>query len=400
MKILFVIERLPFPLIGGDRLHIYHYLKELKKRGYDITLVTLITDEDDLEGALADHSFFDKLIPVKFNKKFAYINAIKAIFTGNPFITEYFYSHKVHKIVNKEVLTGNYDIIIGHIYRSLPYIKNLKNIKKVIHICDAFSLKYKRRIEIQKSLWEKFKIYCEYIRVKKAEVDCCKYSDKQIFISNADINFLSKIADTKKSTVIGLATDTEYYKQYNEKLENDICFVGAMWTIPNLQAAKYFATEVFPLVKKEIPDAKFKIIGAKPKQELYEIAKEMSGVEILGRVEDVREYRKKCKVSVCPTQIASGIQNKILEAMSMGIPVVTTPEGYEGIGANENLLRIAKTPDEYARKVVEIMQNDELRKTLSEGSRQFILDNFSWDKIGEQWDKVLKEVCNEKNSFI
>ena len=395
MKILYLTTRLPYPLIGGDRLHIYNYLKQLKKLGYEITLVSLYNDDDDIEGIKKHNEFYSKLITIKYNKKLCYLKAVKAIFTGRPFISEYFYEQNMQKVINKEVDTGEYDLVLGYIYRTLPYIKNLKNIKKMIHMCDAFSMMYRRRMSVKKSLWEKFKIYIEYSRVKKAEQDCCKYTDKQVVIGQTDFEHLSTFADTKNSTVIGLATDTEYFKPIETALTNSMCFVGAMWYIPNWQAATYFATEVFPIVKKEIPDAKFKIIGSKPKPELFEIAKEIEGVEVLGRVEDVREHMKNCKISVCPTQIAGGIQNKILEAMAMGIPVVTTPEGFEGIGADENLLRVAKTPEEYAQKVIEIMTNPELRKDLSSKSREFILNNFSWSNVGGQWNNAISEVLNE-----
>lgn len=394
-NILYITTRLPYPLIGGDRMHIYNYLKQLKKLGNKITLVSLVNDDDDIEGIKEHTEFYDKLITVKYNKKFCYLKSVKAIFTGRPFISEYYYEPKMQKIINDEVKTGQYDVVLGYIYRTLPYIKNLKNIKKVLHMCDAFSMMYYRRMMVKKSLWEKFKIFIEYVRVKKAERDCFKYTDKQVVIGHEDLKHLSKFGDTKNATVIGLATDTEYYKPIESELSNSMCFVGAMWYIPNWQAAVYFGKEVFPLIKKEFPDAKFKVIGAEPKPELIEIAKSQEGFEVLGRVEDVREHMKDCKVSVCPTQIAGGIQNKILEAMSMGIPVVTTPEGFEGIGADKTILRVAKNPEEYAQKVIEIMKNPKLREDISVKSREYILKNFSWEKIGEQWENVISEVVGE-----
>ena len=104
---------------------------------------------------------------------------------------------------------------------------------------------------------------------------------------------------------------------------------------------------------------------------------------------------KDCKVSVCPVKIAGGIQNKILEAMSMGIPVVTTPEGAEGIGADENILKVAISEKDFAKKVIDIMKDDSLRNDVATKSREFILNNFSWEKVGDEWDKIIQEVINE-----
>ena len=136
---------------------------------------------------------------------------------------------------------------------------------------------------------------------------------------------------------------------------------------------------------------KFKIIGANPRKDLFEAVKGIENIEITGRVDDVRDYMKDCKVSVCPVKIAGGIQNKILEAMAMGLPVVTTPEGAEGIGADENILKVAISEEDFAKKVIAIMKDDSLRNDISTKLREFILSNFSWKKVGDEWDKIINE---------
>ena len=315
-NILYITTRLPWPLIGGDRLHIYHYLKELKQKGHKITLISLVSDNDDLDGALKHNEFYTKLIPIKFNKKLAYLNAVKAVFNDKPFIVEYFYNKKMQKIINEEIKIGTYDIAIGYIIRSYPYLKKHKNIKKIIHLCDAISMMYERRIQEKRNLFDKLKIWIEYLKVKNYEKKSCKYSDKQVLISDTDKIYLSRFADIRNCEIIGLATDTEYYKPISANKKNNICFVGSMQYIPNSEAAIYFATKVFSLIKKEIPDAKFKIIGANPRKDLFEAVKGIDGVEVTGKVEDVRECMKDCKVSVCPVKIAGGIQNKTLFLLS------------------------------------------------------------------------------------
>ncbi len=389
-NILYVSTRLPYPLIGGDRVHIYNYLGELKKRGHNITLITLVSNDDDLDGALKDGSFFTKLIPIKFNKKIAYLNAAKALFNNKPFIVQYFYSAEMQKAVDKEIDTGDYDLLIGYIIRSLPYIIKHKKIKKLIHLCDAVSMVYKRRAKVSRSLWEKFKIGIEYLKVINYEKLACKNSDCQILISKTDADYLKSFVTGKNIKVIGFATDSSYFAPQNVKKKNAVCFVGTMQYIPNFEAVKYFVLEVFPLIKKQIPDAEFKIVGANPQKELYEIAKKQEGVEVTGKVDDVREYMKDCKVSVCPVRIAGGVQTKILEAMSMGLAVVTTPEGAEGIGAPGDILTVAQNKEDFASKVAELFNNEDLRNEIAVKSREFILDNYSWNEVGDKWDKAVR----------
>lgn len=394
-NILYITTRLPWPIIGGDRVRMYNILKQLKKLGHNITVVSLVTDDDNIEEAFKHTEFFSRLIPIKYNKKLAYIHATKALFNDRPFIVEYFYNSKMQKVIDNLLKEDNFDIISGYMIRIAPYLEKHSNKNVIIDFVDAVSMMYERRVKNVKSIFDKIKIGIEYLKVKNYEKKCAKIFKMQTVISQTDKCYIEKYASISNIKIIENAVDTEYYTPQSSKKKNNICFVGSMQYIPNSEAAMYFATEIFPLIKKEIPDAKFKIIGANPRKDLIAAVKNTEGVEITGRVDDVREYMKDCAVSVCPVRIAGGIQNKILEAMSMSIPVVTTPEGAEGIGADEKILQIAESNEEYAQKVVNIMKNESYRQQLSYNSRKFILDNFSWNKVGEEWDKLIKEVCYE-----
>lgn len=392
-KILYVTTRLPFPVIGGDKLRMYNILKQLKRNGHHITLVSLVTCDDSLEACYLQNDFYDELIPVQFNKKLAYINAVKALFNDKPFIVEYFYSNNMQKVIDGLVKEQNFDIITGYMIRVGPYFEKHKDKNIIIDFVDAVSMMYERRVKNVRSVWDKFKIGIEYLKVKNYEKKCAKIFKLQTVISQTDKDYIGKFAQRSNIKIIGNGVDTEYYKPIDYAKKNNICFVGSMQYIPNSEAATYFATKVFPIIKKEIPDAKFKIIGANPRKDLFDAVKNIAGVEITGKVDDVREFMKDCKVSVCPVKIAGGVQNKILEAMSMGIPVVTTPEGAEGIGAEENILAVAKSNEDYAQKVISLMYNSDLNNEIGCKSRKFVDENFSWKKVGDDWDKLINEGC-------
>ena len=391
-KILYLTTRLPYPVVGGDKLRMYNILKQLKSLGYDITLISLVNKDDDIEGAKQHNEFYTHLITVPFNKKLAYLYAAKAVFNDKPFIVEYFYSRSMQKVVDRLIKENKFDIITGYMIRIAPYLEKHKDKNIIIDFVDAVSMMYERRIKNVQSIWDKFKIGIEYLKVKNYERKCTKIFKMQTVISQTDKDYIEQFAKTSNIKVIGNGVDTEYYKPIDFQKGNNICFVGSMQYIPNSEATIYFATEIFPLIKKEIPDAKFKIIGANPRKDLFEAVKDIDGIEITGKVEDVREYMKDCKVSVCPVKIAGGIQNKILEAMSMGIPVITTPEGAEGIGADKHILQIANSDEDYANKVIELIKNSEKNYQIGKNSRKFIINNFSWEKVGNDWDKLIKKV--------
>lgn len=393
-NILYITTRLPYPVIGGDKLRMYNILKQLKLQGHNITLVSLVSSDDDIEAAKEHNEFYTTLITVPFNKNTAYLYAVQALFNDKPFIVQYYYSNKMQKIIDDLIKKEKFDVITGYMIRIAPYLEKHSKKNVIIDFVDAVSMMYERRVKTVTSIWDKFKINIEYNKVKNYEKKCTKLFKKQTVISQFDKEYISRFGNIENIEIIGNGVDVDYYIPQETKKNNNICFVGSMQYIPNAQAAIYFATEIFPMVKKEIPDAKFKIIGANPRKDLYEAVKDIEGIEITGRVEDVRAYMKDCCVSVCPVKIAGGIQNKILEAMSMGIPVVTTKEGAEGIYADNTILQVANSNEDYAQKVIELIRNKEKITAIGEASRNFVIDKFSWNSVGNDINKLINEVTN------
>lgn len=390
-KILYLTTRLPYPVIGGDKLRIYNILKQLKNNGYDITLVSLVTEDDPVEECVKNNDFFNKLIPVKFDKKLAYLSAVKAVFNDHPFIVEYYYSNSMQKAIDELLKKEHFDIISGYMIRIAPYLEKYRDKNIIIDFVDAVSMMYERRIKNVKSLWDKTKIGIEYLKVRNYEKKCAKIFKMQTVISETDKNYIENFSKKSNIHIIGNGVDTDYYRPQKFAKKNKICFVGSMQYIPNSEAALYFMEEVLPMVRQNVPDVEFIIIGANPRKELLDAAKNKDYVTVTGRVDDVREYMRDCKVSVCPVKIAGGIQNKVLEAMAMEIPVVTTPEGAEGIDETETFLHIAKTNDEYAQKVIDLLNNQQTNTEKTNNARNFVIENFSWKKVGTDLDKLIKE---------
>lgn len=398
MKILYITTRLPYPVVGGDKVRAYHMMRLLKELGHEITLVCLYDNDNDLKEALKRNEFFDKIYPIKFNKKFAYLKTPWAVINDKPFIVQYFYNDNMQKQIDKLIKEEHFDLLTGYMPRIAPYYqKHAKEQNVMLDLCDAFSLTYKRRVQVTKSWFDKLKFIVEHIKMKHLEQKCLRIFNSQTIISKYDKQYLESISDKSNLHIVSNGVDINYFAPQETELKNNICFVGSLRYVANLEAAIFFAREVFPLIKKEIPDAKFKIIGAYPKPILYEVAKEITGIEVTGKVDDVRDHMKDCKISVCPVRIAGGVQNKILEAMSMGIPVVTTKEGYEGIDAPTDILPISNTTKDYAEKVINIMKNNELRDSLSKQSREFIINNFSWGTVKEQLNRAVRMAL--KNNF-
>lgn len=405
MRILLLTSRIPYPVIGGDKLRTYNFCQGLLNEGHEITLITLYENETDLLETFKTYEdqnkkFYSKIIPIKFNRTLAYFKAVKALTNQLPFTVNFFYSSKMQKAVNEEFNNNKFDITISHLIRTTEYVKNFA-VPKMVDLTDAFSLLYERRIQLRRNYFDKFKINCEYKRVIDYEVKIINEFDKCFIISEVDKDFLSKYTDTSNVEIIPNGVNSEYFYFYNGEYDkNNLVFTGNMRTIANNDAAMYFGDKIFPKIKQIKPDAKFTIIGANPRKELIEMSQNINGITVTGEVEDVREYLRTAAVSVCPVRIAAGVQNKILESMSMGIPVITSPEGAEGLKVTDNEIIIAHNDEEFVNAVLDIIQNTEKRAMYSKNARKFIEEYYSWSDIGEILHNSLHSTINSSSKNV
>jgi sugar transferase (PEP-CTERM/EpsH1 system associated) len=181
-------------------------------------------------------------------------------------------------------------------------------------------------------------------------------------------------------TVIPNGVDTSYFSMItaNSHPEPMIAFLGRMDYFPNIDGVCHFAERVFPLVRQKVPHSRFVIIGSDPSRQVRALAR-IPGISVTGHVPDVRSYVQDAAVSVAPLRIARGTQNKILESMAMGIPVVATPLAAKGIQAiPERHLLVAEHPEKFAEKVVDLLTKDSLRTRIAAAARQHLQHSHNW----------------------
>jgi glycosyltransferase involved in cell wall biosynthesis len=160
-----------------------------------------------------------------------------------------------------------------------------------------------------------------------------------------------------------------------------LLFTGAMDYIPNIDAAHWFAREVFPNLKMILPELQFYIIGGNPVRKIRKLHDPQSGIIVSGYLDDVRPYIKSAQVFVAPMRIARGMQTKILEAMACGVPVVTSPAAARGIGTRPGReVLVAETAPEYARQTLHLLLNKKYRDRLRRQAFGFLQKNFNWEQ--------------------
>lgn len=399
--ILFIMPRLPFPTISGRKASLYHYCRILSEEmGFRLIVAAFLEEGDDPS---LKTNFIERLVVLpktsaKIKVKNICIDSL--ILNRKPMQVSLYWNKKAKELIDKLVEEEHPDIVIADMVRSTEYIKDL-NIYKIADLDDRISLRYRRQLEadidginpygaylttlpkfLQKiMLWKPIKEYVVKNEIKlltKYEIEVGRICDSTIFVAQSEAMKFNKELGEKKAVSIPIGVDVDYFSYSSHVTEdNYIGFLGALSVAHNENAVKHFIEDILPFIKKQIPDARFLIIGGGASENLLKYKSD--NIEFTGRVDDVRGYLKRCKVFVCPMTFGSGIKTKNLEAMAMGLPVVTSSIGAENIDAvNNKDWIISDISEEFAHSVALLLENDAYRIQMGKNASQYVNNCFTW----------------------
>ncbi len=320
------------------------------------------------------------------------MSALRGFFDSDPFQVHYFYRSSIAKKLSREIQRIDPDVVYCQLPRMANYLDAISK-PKVLDFMDAFSLSSRRRANQEKGLAKWF-YNKESIKLEQFESNLAEKFDAHTIISDQDKQHLLKIEPALKDSiyVISNGLDTEYFSSSDMEKKTDLVFVGNMGYHPNILAAKYLIREILPRLDQNI---KITIAGTRPTAEVRALASEH--VEITGWIEDIRSAYDGAKIFVAPIFTGAGQQNKILEAMAMGLPVVTTPIVNKGIGAESGReLLVAENEVEFAEKIKVLIKDVDLRHKIIVESRKFVEENYSWEKENEKLENVFETVLKVK----
>lgn len=388
MNILCLTYRFPYPPITGDRHRAIRHIKMLSKR-HNVSLITFYQSENELKNIKEVKRYCDKIFTLKLSTSRSWLNLFKGIYRSEPFNALYFKSKKMERLI-KDVLRNYYfDIVYVGSIRMAGYFLNTDGVTKIVDFGDCVTLHFKRKIKHEGLL---FSILSkeELRRVTKYEVLVHGNYNWGVVSSQVD-----KMAFPKNEKIDVVPTFYDFNE--NEGIKEDyqpcsIIFSGNVGYYSDEIAILYFAREIFPLIQKEVPDARFYIVGANPSYKVKRLADDNDHITVTGYVDNIQEYIKKACVSVAPMRVGAGILCKIVEAMSLGVPVVTTTIGNGGIqGVNGREILIADSPQDFAKKVIHLFNDPMFREKIVYNAREFVRKRFSEDAVLEKMEETLKK---------
>ena len=405
MKILWVkAGGLVPPQIGG-KIRSYHILRELAK-SHSVTLFTFYAAHpNDLHPQLK--GAFDRVVycPLK-------ISSDRGLGELAGFLLNIFSSwpHSVSKYCRfeaqarfREVLkSDSYDAIICDFVFAASVIPwDETSCPKLLFTHNVEALIWKRHFEVSRNPLWKLVCWGEYQKMLRFERSCLAKSSHVLTVSEADRIFFSRFIDPSKMTVISTGVDTNYFlPSTEEETPDSLVFTGAMDWMPNEDGVIHFLHSILPLIRREIPNVTFTVVGRNPSDTLRAKARQIPGVQVTGTVEDIRPYVRSASVYVVPLRIGSGTRLKIFEAMAMGKAMVSTKLGAEGLPVTDgyNLL-LAEAPEDFAQKIVLLLRDPALRKSLGLRSRQLVEEHYSWAMVAAEFDAVLQSMTRVQESL-
>jgi sugar transferase (PEP-CTERM/EpsH1 system associated) len=384
MKLFIILSRVPYPLEKGDKLRAFNQIKQLSKK-HQIVLFALNDGKVD-ERALEELKKYCVAISIfKFSKLVIVLNLFRTLFSRTPFQVGYFYFRKARIKVDKLIKEHNPDHIYCQLIRTAEYVKPYGNIPKTLDYMDVFSKGMERR-KCTAPFYLKPFLAIEYRRLLRYEKNVFSYFNNKTIISEQDKNLIPH-PQKNEIVVIPNGVDTDYFKPNQQAKEFELLFNGNMNYPPNIESVEYLVNKIMPLVWKELPKTRLLISGASPNDRVWALASDR--VVISGWVDNISTSFAKSKILVAPMQISIGLQNKLLEAMAMQLPCVTSTLANNALGAkpNEQIL-VADTPQEYSAHIATLLQNETRAKEIAMNGYQFVISKFNWESTTAMLEKL------------
>lgn len=391
MKIFVLLSRFPYPLEKGDKLRAFHQIKELSKNN-EIILCALSDEKVSKESIAILSEFCSEIKVIRLRKLSVYFNLIfKLFFSDQSLQVAYFYNKKAQKIIDALIQKHQPNHIYCQLIRVTEYVRKSK-IPKTLDYMDALARGMERRVE-EAPFYLRWFLKTETKRLKRYEHFIFDDFDNTTIISEQDKNLIVNIKNIT-TVVVPNGVDYQTYQHKDIQKEYELIFTGNMAYPPNVDSAVYLANEVMPLVWKQKPNTKLVIVGAKPAPKVQKL--KSNKVLVTGWVDDISEYYAKSKIFVAPMQIGTGLQNKLLEAMAMQMPCITSNLANNALNAEPNKsVLIGENPNDYANHIVQLLDNKDLYQKIASNGFQFVKENYTWQGSTSILEKLITPNNNE-----
>jgi len=397
VNICLVSQALPYlPSRGGFRLYGGNLLRCLSRRN-QVDLISLLR-EDDAEHLDWPRQYCASVSAIPTNGAslpLRVANVAAAHLWGKPL----HHRAALARLLLEGVRAGRWDVLHveggfvgGLVPGELP-------LAKVLSLHDSWTLRCAEMLECAQSLPER--LYYTFLKYHEPRYERLVYPrfERCTVVADRDVEEIRRVVPRARVELIPYGTDTEYFHPVAvEKQPKTLVFHSHLGYAPNIEAALEFANDIFPRIRREVPDAVFHLVGASPVAKIQELTLR-PGIRLSANLPDLRAAVSAARLYVCAIRHGTGLKSKVLEAMAMRLPIVCYPGSTVGIECVPGKhLRVAQTPQEFAAHVLELLRHPEQAEQMAQAGRELVEEKYSWESRARAYEQLYENVIAERRA--
>ncbi len=407
MKVLFLAHRIPYPPNKGDKIRSFHTLCALVERGHEVHLAAFADDLNDLNHQVELARLCASVQIVRLRPWIGKARALLALPGGGSLSRAWYRSPKMKRAVRELHAEHRFDAVLVYSSTMAQYVPEELATRTVVDLVDIDSAKW-LDYAARKRAPMRWLYAAEGRRLRRHEYEIVSRFAHSVLTTSREASQLDELDEFTRRARLRIITngvDLERF-QPSEQLslggavssQARLIFVGSMDYYANIEGVRWFVEKVFPLIRAEEPYAEFFIVGNNPTEEVKRLGKR-DGVTVTGYVEDVRPYLRSATASVVPLRIARGVQNKVLESMALGKPIIATSAVAAGLRVvhDEHLL-VADAPADFAAAVMEALRDRTLRERIGMRARRYVEAEHEWQPLLDRMTGLIESVGARSNA--
>lgn len=387
MEILYVCHRFPYPPKRGGKIRPFNMIRHLSEQ-HQVTVASLVRSREEEEEGRGLERYAQTIVG-EVSEPAQTLRMVARLPTGTPSSMGYFYSRQLHERVRKAVAAKRFDLVFVHCSSVAQYVSDLSGVPKILDFGDMDSQKWLIYSKVRR--WPVALGYLlEGRKLEREERRLARVFDMCTCTTRMELETLRSFGGDVDTDWFPNGVDADYFSPDGSDYDqNLISFVGRMDYYPNQQCMIDFSRNVFPEIRRKRSETRLVIVGANPSPPIRRLA-DIPGISVTGSVPDVRPYVRKSALMVAPLTIARGTQNKILEAMAMGVPTVTSDVAAKGVDAvaGQHLLS-GSSNDDYVRSISRLLDNPDERNAFAKRGRERMLSNHDWAASMTRMDTII-----------
>lgn len=403
MNLLWISHNVPYPPKTGVLQRNYNLLREASRRA-DIYLLAvfrkdILPGEYDLDAATRELGRFCRRVeivylPTESSRAVLYWTAFSSLFAEDPFSVNWAKSQGMRRKLRSMLESVQFDVVHFDTIGLAGYREEVGSLPKILNHHNMESHLLRRRVEFESHPLKRFYYAREAEKLERFQQRVCPEFNVHFTVSEVDRERLLELVPGLRAEVIANGVDVDYFRPSGEaQTPGNLVMASGMNWFPNRDAVLYMCDEIWPRLCARMPALTWTVVGSSPPQRLLDLAANDSRITVTGFVDDVRPYLDRAEIYLCPMRDGGGTRLKILDALSMSKPIVSTTMGCEGIDVTPDLdVLLADTPEAFVRQISRLRSDARLRQTMSHAARKLAVEKYSWPVIGKNLGAVYRRL--------